>query len=426
MKVLVISHNPICTYDNMGKTILSLFSCFKKEEICQLYVYPSMPDVDKCTSYFRITDREVIRSLRPFAKAPGDEITLSDELIRDFRVRSTKKDITQEQESFLFIMRDIAWKMSGWYSTKLKAWLDREAPEVIFFTPGSSKFIYDVADKISMERKIPVITYICDDFYFLNGKIGFFRSLQLKLLKKRIKRSLQEASGIITICEALRCIYSEEFSIPVHTVMTGAGIKRNPVKAVERIRNMSYFGNLTFNRYLNIAEIGRTLDSINKRTGQDVELRVYSRNDNKTVRAEFSGISSLKMMGYLAGDEYSRAFFDSDVLIHTEAFDETCMNRVRYSVSTKIADSLASGIMLFAYGPKGIASMDHLEDNGSAWIVNNRDELEGSIEEMLDNPNEREETACKGLRTAEQYHDSDANSLRIRTILAGAADGRRV
>jgi hypothetical protein len=132
---------------------------------------------------------------------------------------------------------------------------------------------------------------------------------------------------------------------------------------------MSYFGNLTFNRYLNIAEIGRTLDSINKRTGQDVELRVYSRNDNKTVRAEFSGISSLKMMGYLAGDEYSRAFFDSDVLIHTEAFDETCMNRVRYSVSTKIADSLASGIMLFAYGPKGIASMDHLEDNGSAWIV---------------------------------------------------------
>lgn len=41
MKVLLISHNSISTYQNMGKTFLSLFNCFQKEELCQLYIYPS-------------------------------------------------------------------------------------------------------------------------------------------------------------------------------------------------------------------------------------------------------------------------------------------------------------------------------------------------------------------------------------------------
>ena len=424
MKTLIISHNPICTYDNMGKTILSLFSCFRKEEICQLYVYPSKPDVDMCSSYFRITDRDAINSLNPFRREQGEEISVSAEEIKDFKVKATKKDITQEQESFLYIMRDIAWKMSNWYSAKLRAWLDKERPEVIFFTPGSSKFIYDVAEKISADRKIPIVTYICDDFYFLDGRSGSFRSLQLKLLKKKIERTMEKTSGIVTICEEMRRSYSGKFSLPAYTVMTGAGIERHAVKPEGQVDNLSYFGNLTFNRYLNIAAIGRALDRINERTGRNVKLKVYSRNDNNTVRTEFEGIASLNMMGYLSGDEYLKAFFDSDVLIHTEAFDEACMNRVRYSVSTKIADSLASGIMLFAYGPEGIASMDHLKENGCAWIVNSESELENELVKMLEDGHRRTETAKKGLETAVKYHDSDINSQRVKAILEGAINGR--
>lgn len=422
MKVLIISHNPLCTYDNMGKTILSLFSCFEKEEICQLYVYPSMPDVDKCASYFRITDREVLRSLVTFGNSPGERITVSGEAER-YKAKSTGKDITQEQESFLYMMRDIAWHMASWNSDALKSWLDKEDPDVIFFCPGSSKFIYEVAEQISLVRMIPLVTYICDDFYFLDGKSGFFRSLQLKQLKKRISSTMHKTCSIITICEEMRRSYEKEFSLPVHTVMTGAGIGRQKVKDVENIGNMSYFGNLTLNRYLNIAEIGRALDEVNRRTGRNIQLRVYSRNDNSTVRSEFSGIGSLRMMGYLSGDEYNKAFFDSDVLIHTEAFDEESIKRVKYSVSTKIADSLASGILLFAFGPRGIASMDHLEENGCAWIVNQRSDLGKSIENMLSDRRTRIEIVNRELKTAGRCHDSEFNSRMIRSILGSAIDG---
>ena len=66
MKVLIISHNPITTYQSMGKTMLSLFSAFDRSELCQLYIYPTLPDIDVCDSYFRITDRDVLKSLKKF------------------------------------------------------------------------------------------------------------------------------------------------------------------------------------------------------------------------------------------------------------------------------------------------------------------------------------------------------------------------
>ena len=63
MKVLLLSHNPVTTYNNMGKTFLSLFSAFRPEELCQLFLYPAVPDTACCGSYYRFTDREALHSI---------------------------------------------------------------------------------------------------------------------------------------------------------------------------------------------------------------------------------------------------------------------------------------------------------------------------------------------------------------------------
>lgn len=73
MKLLIISHNPMSTYNNMGRTLCGLFNRFSKEELCQLYIYPSVPDVDRCGSYYRITDKDVLKSYF-LLKVKGNEI----------------------------------------------------------------------------------------------------------------------------------------------------------------------------------------------------------------------------------------------------------------------------------------------------------------------------------------------------------------
>ena len=52
-----------------------------------------------------------------------------------------------------------------------------------------------------------------------------------------------------------------------------------------------------------------------------------------------------------------------------EAFDKENRDRVRYSVSTKIIESLASGRPLLAYGPEDVASMAYLRRNDCAALA---------------------------------------------------------
>ena len=54
---------------------------------------------------------------------------------------------------------------------------------------------------------------------------------------------------------------------------------------------------------------------------------------------------------------------NSMAVIHTESFEQEMMELVRFSVSTKIAESLMYGPCLIAYGPEGIASIDYLKEN---------------------------------------------------------------
>jgi hypothetical protein len=176
MKILLITHNPICTSNNMGKTFLSLFSAFGKAELCQLYVHPTIPDVDACGSYYRITDRQVLKAL-PFG-CPGAEVS-AEQVQQQIALREAgtlppppKRGGASAGKRLL---RDAMWAMSGWYSSDLRKWLDREKPDRILVAPGAAKFLYNIALRIAKERKIPIVTYICDEYYFVvNGYIHYY------------------------------------------------------------------------------------------------------------------------------------------------------------------------------------------------------------------------------------------------------------
>ncbi len=47
-------------------------------------------------------------------------------------------------------------------------WLKTEKPDCILAAPGGAKFLYDIASKNSKDLKIPVFSYLCDEFYFLH------------------------------------------------------------------------------------------------------------------------------------------------------------------------------------------------------------------------------------------------------------------
>ena len=184
MKVLVISHNPFSSFQNMGKTMLSLFSAFDKNEVCQFYIYPSLPDVDKCSSYYRITDKNILSSYFKF-RVKGKEVqfesTIKQSLFENandeklYRNRKNKKPLRS-------LLRDLMWKWARWFNKDLRNWLDKEKPTCIFVAPGKAKFLYDLALKISKVYNIPIVTYICDDYYFVKSPTRILEKIQLNKL----------------------------------------------------------------------------------------------------------------------------------------------------------------------------------------------------------------------------------------------------
>lgn len=316
------------------------------------------------------------------------------------------------------LARDAMWKLSRWYNADLKNWLDREKPDMIFTAPGSAKFIYDIALKISRELNIPIVAYICDDYYFVKKADSVLGRIQQKLLRRRIDQLFAHTSHIITICDELNELYSAKFGVPAATVMTGSNypISRD-VKVCGNPTTITYFGNIRCDRYVSLAEIGRALDSINSERGTDYILNIYSGEKDSEILSHFDGIRAIRFRGFVGGEEFDEAFRSSEILLHTEAFDEDSVDLVKHSVSTKIADSLASGIPMFAYGPAEVSSMKHLLRNECAVTATSQAELKTKLEELFDDAALRREAAENGIAAAERLHNTPVSSARVYEII---------
>ena len=421
MKVLIVSHLPMATQNNMGKTFLSLFSQFDREELCQLYIYPAIPDVDRCSSYYRVTDKDVLASYLG-KRGIGGEIDRS--LIRAdqglyeregdesfYRNKKNKSPVRR-------LLRDTMWAISPWYGKRLKAWLDQEKPDCIFVAPGAAKFLYSMALRISEDRHIPIIPYVCDEYYFVREPKALLEKLRLGLLKKKMRALMAHSSHLVVISQELQAEYGKTFGLDTSVLMTGTSyqISESP-RALGKAEEICYFGNIRCNRYLVLAEIGRMLDDINRERGTAYKLKIYSSEKDPEILASFAGIGSVELCGFVMGADFDRVFQQARLLLHVEAFDESSMDFTRHSVSTKIADSLASGIPLLAYGPKELSSMQHLIRNECAIVATSGDMLRDALLAALEDEKIRYTAAEKGLAAARMYHDTMISGGQMKQLV---------
>lgn len=428
MKVLIISHNPVSGQSNMGKTFLSLFSKFDSSELCQLYIYPTVPNIRSCESFFRITDKQVLKSLLK-GKHPGGEIR-PEQIREDHSAYEKASDESlyrsrKNKSAFRRLLRDAMWELSRWYSPELKAWLDRENPDCIFVAPGVAKFIHNFALRIAGDRQIPVVTYICDEYYFVSQPEGALDRLRLKLLKEKIEALMAKTDHLVTISRELKTEYAETFHVGATHLLTGAAFEAAlEPRLAENPRIISYFGNIRCNRYISLGQIGKTLDEINRECNTDYALHIYTAEKDPEILASLERYQSIRLCGFVTGDAFVQALCSAQLLLHVEAFDEASIDFVKHSVSTKIADSLASGVPLLAYGPANISSMQHLLRHDCAIAATSPEELREMLLRALTDGETRRRVAERAILAAGKYHNSEKNSEKLRLLLAAVSAGK--
>ena len=110
--------------------------------------------------------------------------------------------------------------------------------------------------------------------------------------------------------------------------------------------------------------------------------------------------------GYIEATEVKKKILESDILIHTEDFNKENIQKVKYSVSTKIPDYLASGRLLIAYGPEEIESNEYIKRNEAGIVVNSEKELEIVLENILSGEIDTKSIINNAINLVEKNHRS--------------------
>ena len=121
--------------------------------------------------------------------------------------------------------------------------------------------------------------------------------------------------------------------------------------------------------------------------------------------------------GKISASEVAQIIQSSKLVIHTESFKPLLIQRVLYSVSTKIADYLASGASILAYGPEIVASIQYLSQNHAAYIVSDPKDLESGIIQVLTDEKLRLCLEKNATCLVEKNHSSIINSKKIYAIV---------
>lgn len=413
MKVLVISHNVFSNSENMGKTLYKLFSNFREEDICQLYFHSEIPTVNNvCNSYYRITDKDVFKSI--FIRTVSGTRFTRNQICNNAetsRIDSgTIAKIYQKgrkRTPIIYIMRDCMWSLGKWFSSDLKQWLKENKPDIIFFASGDYSFSYKITSKIAKYLNIPVVVYCVDDFYLQNMKHkSFMGKIRQYFYMKTVKKTIELSSSIVTICEKMSKDYASLFNKKCYELYTTS--ENYNVKFSNSPKMFAYFGSLGLQRDKQLIEIGKAVDSIKNITGINT-VDVFTADKNTELLKEMIQAKGITVHKSVSESEMLEIQKNCIAVIHTESFDEKIRNRIKYSVSTKIAESLMYGPCLFAYGPRDVASIEYLTQYNAAFVVTDKENLVQGLVELFTNTELRGQIITSARTIANENHSSQKN-----------------
>lgn len=404
MRVLIISHNVFSATESMGKTLSGYFADFDPNQLAQFYIHSQVPTTAACSCYYRMTDKEAIKSI--IGVHCGTSFGFSD--VQQGRDSSrTDEGMTaalyqkaRKRTPAIYMARNLWWKLSHWNTKQFQNWLNEFDPECVFFASGDYGFMYDIAWEIAKDRKIPLYIVCMDDYYFYNkNQNSLLGRWQHKQFMKSVKRAVAYSKELFCICDKMTADYASFFQKPCVTIHTPASIEK-PL-AFEKKPQISYLGNLGFLRHQQLIAIGQAL----KKLGLEPDhVDVYSTESRPEILEEMTEENGIVFHGPVGADEVLKIMGESLAVIHTESFNEKTRQSVRYSVSTKIADSLASGTCIFAYGPGEIASIDYLNRANAAVCCTNKDDLAQKLKALITDAQLRDTVIQNALNLAARNH----------------------
>lgn len=405
-KILIISHNPFSKISNNGKTLEAIFSKFTKEEIIQLYfVEDKLIDENYASSYFKITDNDIFKSLLNM-KTKDTHPNLNGENRSNTFIKWLKKN-----KHSLAYLRDLLWKVYNPHKDKkLIEWLVKHNPDFIFFVAGNQIFAHEITRSLARKMNINFAVFFTDDYILYPQRNNLLKKLQYQNLIRTYKKTISEASLCFSIGDLMSNEYEKKFTKQFHPIM-------NMIKIGDVVENINdkftiaYFGGLHLNRWKMLIEFGNELDC------NEIDLNVYTASDLTPEISDLFLKNNINFKGYIGGADLELAMASSDALIHVESDDLINKSLTKLSVSTKIPEYLNTGKLVIGYGPSDVASMLLLSENKVGIVIENKNDIKKTLQIFIKDKYLINEYSNRARNFVKQNFDIDKNSAHFRALL---------
>lgn len=175
MKILVVCNALWRNDKNAGNVLSNIFKGIDAE-FAQIYTASGTPNNDICRRYFQITDSMIIRNWlwrepvgRMFNYDKFDAMSFSQNIEREKSELSKFQFFRRHRLTIFFILREIAWRYSGWKKGGVLDFAEEFKPDLIFSLCGDSPFMLELNIFLSNHLHVPTVSYIFDDVYSLRA-----------------------------------------------------------------------------------------------------------------------------------------------------------------------------------------------------------------------------------------------------------------
>lgn len=411
IRTLIISHNPMNFSENNGRTIRNLFFSMECENVAQLFFHEGIVDADFCTDYYRITDMDIKDSILKFKSA--GKILTKDDYSSTSEVNNATYEKYSSKKSGVKLLRNLAWNIDTWKSKQLKNWLKKVNPNVVFFFASDTYFVQRIAKWVCKFLNVPMVIYWQDDYYLkLKNRKGLLEKINNYFYKKITKYNISYSKNIC-ITQSMADEYKKEFGCEFETILNCSFLEPfEPKTNIDRIQ-MSFLGNISLGRFNSIKKIGKIIYENNL----PIDFNVYSGEFRENILENIRDGVGYKFLGKVEYDEVKQIMDRSDILVHVEDFEQENIEYCRYSLSTKIADSLASNRCLLVFGPFEDASINYFKKKDGALVASDENELKDLLKTICNNKGIINETASKGYELYLKNHSVQKNTEKLRQIL---------
>lgn len=186
-KVLVIANNSFSLTNSNGRTLGGFFIGWPKENLAQFCISTDGPNYELCNNYYCLTDKSMLDAFIHFRK-PKRQI-----LKPNVQINKSANTHTVKRTALHILIRNLIWRSRKWNNEEFNQWVQDFNPDVVLLQSSDSAFMLDIALKVSKKRRIPLMVFNTEGYYFFKHNY-FHKGTWISYFFHYIKHGISENS----------------------------------------------------------------------------------------------------------------------------------------------------------------------------------------------------------------------------------------